>query len=86
MAKWRYQDQMLFLHEFVNQDRPRLTSIDEISDKEEEEDSCKEIHEKNSHEHAELLLLLFKIMTRIFLKIIMNLKQILKQCLLIKKN
>lgn len=51
ITKWKFQDHMLFLNEFINQDRPRLTSIDENSD---EEDSCKEINaEKDSQEHSE---------------------------------
>lgn len=51
IIKWKFQ--MSFLNEFLNQDRPRLTSIDKNSD-EEEGDSCKENLERDSQEHSEI--------------------------------
>lgn len=53
IAKWKFQDHMSFLNEFLNQDRPRLSST---NSNEEEDDSYKEIQEekeRDSEEHTE---------------------------------
>lgn len=76
---------MSFLNEFLNQDRTQLTSIDDISDKEEEEErnSCRFIKKKIIR-NIQKTLLHFKIIT---IQRITNLNQIQrKRCLFRKKN